>query len=132
MKLSLRRVFQFLPDAFLLLGLATPARSQNTLMVPGMTYCEFQWEASSVNLSELYGDVLTFSIVISTTATGPTQTIFTHHGSFYPPNGFVVINPPKPGTYFWRLCANNPSKFSAGVGGAISPNTGFVGQPTTV
>ena len=36
------------------------------------------------------------------------KTVWTHHGSFYPPGpSYVVFNPPQPGTYFWRGCATN-------------------------
>jgi hypothetical protein len=80
--------------------------------VPGMAICSAQTEGPSVVIEELYGDVLTFTVVISSTPTGPTQTVFTHSGSLY---NTTTVNPPKAGTYFWRLCATNTSKFSVGV-----------------
>jgi hypothetical protein len=105
-------VLQFLAGVFLLLGLSSTARSQNTLMPPNMVLCSPQVETSNITILELYGDVLTFTAEISTTASGPTQTIWKHAGAV---NNPVTLNPPKAGTYFWRVCATNTSKFTVGV-----------------
>lgn len=130
MKSSLRRVFPFLPGAFLLLGLAPTARSQNTLMVPNMSVCSAQVETGNIVIYQLYGDVLTFTVEIATTANGPTQTIWTHAGSV---NNEMTLNPPKPGTYFWRICAQNTSKYTVGVEYIFGPNfKTYVPQPSTL
>jgi hypothetical protein len=60
----------------------------------------------------LYGDVLTFTVEISTAATAPTKTIWTHAGAV---NNPLTVNPPQAGTYFWRVCAANTSRFTVGV-----------------
>lgn len=54
-----------------------------------------------------------------TTATGPTQTIYTHAGSLYTQ---TAVKPPTAGTYFWRLCAANQSKLAVGLAGYFVPN----------
>jgi hypothetical protein len=119
MKSNVTRVFQLLAGVFLLLGLSSTARSQNTLMAPNMVLCSPQVETSSITIYQLYGDVLNFSVETSTTASGPTQTIWTHAGAV---NNQLTVNPPKTGTYFWRVCATNPSTFTVGVEIIFSPN----------
>jgi len=119
MKVKVIGVFRFLAGAFLLLGLSSTARSQNTLMAPNMILCSAQVETSSITIYQLYGDVLSFSVETSTTANGPTQTIWTHSGAV---NNQLTVNPPKAGTYFWRVCATNPSKFTVGVEIEFGPN----------
>ena len=57
--MNLRPEFPPLSAAVLALGMAIPARSQNTLMVPNMAYCTPQMEAARILLGETYGDVLT-------------------------------------------------------------------------
>jgi len=117
MKSIMRSVFPYIAGVALALGLAGAARSQNTLRAPNMSACSAQVEGSSAAVGELDRDVLTWTLVISSTPDGSTQTIWAHKGSFYPdePPGTVssiTVDPPKPGTYFWRICAINPSKFS--------------------
>jgi hypothetical protein len=81
-KSIMRGVFPYVAGVALALGLVSAARAQNTLPAPNMSV-----------------------------------SIWGHKGSFYPdePPSAVnsnTVNPPKPGTYFWRICAINPSKFS--------------------
>ena len=87
-------------------------------MVPNMSVCGPQTESTSILIPALYGDVLTFTVEISTTANGPAQTIWTHEGSL---NNALTVTPPKAGTYFWRVCAANKSQFTTGLGMAYVP-----------
>ena len=69
--MNLRPVFPFRLQCCL--GMVIPDRSQNTLMVPNMAYCTPQMDAASILLGETHGDVLTSTMVISKTPSGPTQ-----------------------------------------------------------
>ena len=85
-----------IPAAVLLLGMVIPDRSQNTLMVPNMAYCTPQMDAASILLGETHGDVLTSTLVISKTLADPPKTVWTHHGSFYPPGTKLCSLQPSP------------------------------------
>src|ERR1022692_3805545 len=87
-------------------------------MVPNMSVCGPQTESTSILIPALYGDVLTFTVEISTTANGRAQTIWTHQGSL---NNALTVTPPKAGTYFWRVCTANKSQFTTGLGMAYVP-----------
>ena len=58
---------------------------------------------------------------MSTTPTGPTQTIFKHAGDV----DSQLVKPPTPGFYFWRICVQNTSKdttafeIQGGPGGSV-------------
>ena len=49
----------------------------------------------------------TWAVVVSKTASGPTQTVFTHTGAIY---NNILVNPPSPGPWFWCLCVQNPPR----------------------
>jgi hypothetical protein len=117
MKSIMRSVFPYIAGVALALGLASAAWARNTWLAPNLSVCSAQVQGSSAAAGKLDRDVLNWTLVISSTPDGFTQTIWAHKGSFYPdePPGTVTsiaVNPPKPGTYFWRNCAINTSNFS--------------------
>jgi len=117
MKSIMRSVVPYIAGVALALGLAGAARAQSTLLAPNMWVCPAQVEGSPAAVGELDGDVLTWTLVISITPKGATQTIAAHQGSFCPDEppstvNSITVNPPKTWNLFWRICATNPSTFS--------------------
>jgi hypothetical protein len=113
MKPHARRVFEILPAVLLLAGLTSTARAQGAeptswYFPPGMSACSAQVQASDVFFNAYANNMGTWTVEISSTPTGPTQTIFTHVGDV----NDELLKPPTAGMYFWRLCVQNTSKYT--------------------
>ena len=139
MKSCVTRVFQVLPGALLLLGTVSTLRGQGAvptswIFPPGASVCTSQFESTSVFFNGYAYNRGTFTVVMSTTPTGATQTVFKHAGDV----DSQLVRPPAPGFYFWRICVQNTSKdttafeIQGGPGGSVpssAPSTYTAERP---
>jgi hypothetical protein len=119
MKTNLRELIPILAAAVVLLGSAGMARAQLYVQMqvtpPGTTVCTGQVESGNAVIQtnpNLVG-LLTITLEESATPTGPTTVLFTS-AKADTSEELVMVNPPKPGEYFWRLCGTNAgTKYSS-------------------
>lgn len=112
MKTNLGQLVHLLPAAVVLLGSAGVARAQAYVQMqvtpPGTTVCTQQVESGNAAIDpqpNLVG-LLTITLEESATPTGPTTVLF-NSAKADTSTEPVIVNPPKPGEYFWRLCGTN-------------------------
>jgi hypothetical protein len=127
-KSNLKQLIPVLAATIVLLGSADVARAQGEVqmeyMPPETTVCTPQVEAGNAYIAtyNLIG-ALRMSVEESTTPTGPTTVLFTSTKVATQP---VIVRPPEPGVYFWRLCGTNNSKTAVnttiGLGGGTINN----------
>jgi hypothetical protein len=114
MKTNLRQLVHVLPATVVLLGSSGVAWAQAYVQMqitpPGTTVCTQQVESANaaIDPSPNLGGLLTITLEESATPTGPTTVLFK---SAKPVTSFtnqpVIVKPPEPGEYFWRLCGTN-------------------------
>lgn len=104
------------------------ASADNGTLLAGNTVCTQAVEATGVYFSGGTQEKMTWTVLMSTTATGPTTQIFE---AVLQNSAGINVNPPKPGTYFFRVCIDNTSGktgyytvWAGGLHGAVSPLAG--------
>jgi hypothetical protein len=112
MKTNLRQLIQVLPATVVLLGSTGVAWAQAYVQMqitpPGTTVCTQQVESANAAIQpnpNLVG-LLTITLEESATPTGPATVLF-ESAKASTSTKPVIVNPPKPGEYFWRLCGTN-------------------------
>jgi hypothetical protein len=118
-KTNLRQLISILTAAVVLLGSAGMARAQLAVYMlvtpPGTTVCTGQVEAGNavIQTSPNLNGLLTITLEESATPTGPTTVLF-ESAKADTSEQPVIVNPPKSGEYFWRLCGTNAgTKYSS-------------------
>jgi hypothetical protein len=94
-------MLRFLPGVLLFprlfcTALAQPAVPTRWIFPPGASVCTSQFQSTAAFFNGYAYNRGTFTVQISTTPAGPTQTIFTHVGDV----DSQLVKPPTPGFYF--------------------------------
>ncbi len=131
----LHRVYRRILPALLLPILAGVALADNGTLLAGNTVCSQAVEATGVYFSGGTQEKMTWTVLMSTTATGPTAQIFE---ALLQISDGMNVTPSTPGTYFFRVCIANTSGktgyYTVWVGGLhgaveplVGPNTASLG-----
>jgi len=136
MQTNHRLTGSFLTGALLLAGAAVSANADTGTLPVGSTYCAAPILSS--NGAEFYGGtgqspvVLNWTVTASTTVGGAGSTLFTSKARSLEP---VTVHATPAGTYFYRVCIENASKFAIGFGLYIDPPGAYtpvvIGGPAT-
>ena len=109
-------------------SLAGTALADNGTLLAGNTYCTQAVQSTGLYFSGGTQEKMTWTVLMSGTATGPTTQIFE---AVLQNAAGINVTPSTPGTYFFRACIDNTSGktgyftlWAAGLHGAVAPLAG--------